>query len=362
MRNRFWVRVMARLKPDVTEQQAQAATDALFQQINQDAPGQSAGLRDFLSKQHIQLLPASKGLSSLRKQFKQPLLVLMGIVGLILLIACANVANLLLARGTARRREIAVRLALGAGRFRLVRQLLTESLLLSLLGGLLGLLFAFWATDLLLNLMANARVALEIHPDFRVLGFNAGVAVLAGVLFGLAPAMQATRPDLITALKSGIPGLVRGRRFELRKILIVSQVALSLLLLIAAGLFVRTLQNLNGIEIGFTADRVLLMSMNPRLNGYSPEQSRSFYAQLLERVKNVPGVQSASVADMPLFGGAWIDGISVEGYKAAAGEDMSSSAKNVEPEFFETMGIPLDDGPRLWRPGRIAGSQSRNHK
>ncbi|HEU0178019.1 MAG TPA: ABC transporter permease [Blastocatellia bacterium] len=345
MRNNFWVNLMARLKSGVSAQQSQAGVDALYRQINRDAPGLSPKLRDFLLGQHIQLRPAGQGLSGLRNQFKQPLLVLMGAVGLVLLIACANIANLLLARATARQKEIAVRLALGAGRARLVAQLLTESFLLSFLGGLFGLLFAFWGVDFLLSFLSQARFTLELQPDLRVLGFNLGVAVLTGILFGLAPALQATRPNLIEALKNEIPALTGARGgFELRKLLVVAQVALSLLLLIGAGLFIRTLQNLNGIDLGFRADKVLLLSMNPGLNGYSPERIKSFYAQLLEWVNRLPGVQAASFADMPLMGGAWVDGIEVEGYKAAAGQDMSVSAKKVGPKFFETMGIPLLKG------------------
>ncbi|HEV2667052.1 MAG TPA: ABC transporter permease, partial [Blastocatellia bacterium] len=339
MRNTFRIGIMARLKPGVSVQQARVATDLLNQQINSEAP--AGRLRDFLLSQRVELLPASKGLSSLRSQFKQPLLVLMGMVGLVLLIACANVANLLLARAATRQKEIAVRLALGASRSRLSRQLLTESLLLSLFGGLLGLLFAFWATDLLVNLVARSRFTLELQPDLRVLGFNLGVAVLTGILFGLAPAIQATRPDLTSAVKNEIPALAGGGRFELRKILVVAQVALSLLLLVGAGLFVRTLQNLKGLDLGFRADKVLLLSMNPGLNGYKPDQARSFYAQLLERVKTLPGAQSASMANHPLLGGATITGISIEGYQPRPGENMSTTAKQVEPGFFETMGIPL---------------------
>src|SRR5262245_4739000 len=342
MRNNFGIEIMASLKPGMSKQQAQVATDLLSHQINSEAQGISPGLRNFLLKQHIELLTAGKGLSSLRNQFKQPLLILMGMVGLVLLIACANVANLLLARAATRQKEIAVRLAMGASRVRLSRQLLTESLLLSLLGALFGLLFAFWATDLLVNLVARSRFTLELQPDLRVLGFNLGVAVLTGILFGLAPAIQATRPDLISALKSEIPALAgAGRHFELRNILVVAQVSLSLMLLVGAGLFVRTLQNLKGLDLGFRADKVLLLSMNPGLNGYKPDQARNFYAQLLERVKTLPGAQSASMADMPLLGGAWVTGITIDGYQSRPGQDTSVTAKNVEPGFFETMGIPL---------------------
>jgi predicted permease len=336
-RNHWWITLMARLKPGVSERQAQAATEALCQQINGEMP--AGKLRDFLLEQHIQLRPASQGLSSLRSQFRQPLLVLMGVVGLVLLIACANLANLLLARATARQKEIAVRMALGASRGRLAAQLLTESLLLSFLGGLFGLLFAFWATDFLLSFLSQANFTLEIQPDLRVLSFNLGIAALTGILFGLAPALQTTRPNLIEALKNEIPTLTSGgSRFELRKLLVVSQVALSLLLLIGAGLFVRTLQNLKGIEPGFRADKVLLLSLNPGLNGYSPERVNSFYAQLLERINALPGVQSASFADKPLLGGASVDGL------RAAGKEMSVTVKWVEPKFFETMGIALLTG------------------
>jgi predicted permease len=358
MLNRFGVRIMARLKPGVSEQQAQVATDILAQQINSEAP--AGKLRDFLLGLHIEVHPASKGLSRLRSQFKQPLLILMGMVGLVLLIACTNVANLLLARAAARQKEIAVRLALGASRFRLARQLLTESLLLSFCGALFGLLLAFWATDLLVNLVVRSQFSLEIHPDFRVLAFTLCLAVLTGILFGLATAIQATRADLTSALNNESSTLATGgSRFELRKILVVAQVAISMLLLVGAGLFVRTLQNLKGIDLGFRADKVLLLSVNPSLNGYSPDQVRNFDAQLLERVGTLPGVQSASLADMPLLGGVWIDGLSVEGYQAPAGQDMSMRGKKVGPKFFETMGITLlmgrdfntQDGPAA---GKVA--------
>jgi predicted permease len=269
----------------------------------------------------------------------------MGFVGLVLLIACANVANLLLAQAAARQKEIAVRLALGASRARLVRQLLTESILLALAGGVLSLLFAFWLTHILVSFMPNPQFALDLRLDYRVLGFNLGLAALTGILFGLAPAIRAARPDLMPTLKNEITVLgTGGRRFELRQALAVLQVALSLVLLIGAGLFIRTLQNLKGVDLGFRAENVLLLSINPGLNGYSVNQGRDFYAQLLERVKALPGVQSASFADMPLMGGAWISGISVEGYQAPPGRDMSARAKKVEPGFFETMGIALLKG------------------
>jgi predicted permease len=341
-RNNFWVSLMARLKPGVGREQAQAATELTVKQLNTEAPGLSSGLRSHLLNQRIELLPASKGLSALRSQFEKPLLILMGMVGLVLLIACANVANLLLARAAARQQEIAVRLAIGASRFRLARQLLAESLLLSIFGGALGLAAAFWTTDWLVALAAGSHFTLELQPDLRVLGFNFGLAVLTGILFGLAPAFQATRPNLTAALKQeslAAPGL--GGRFELRKLLVVAQAALSVLLLIGAGLFVRTLQNLKDVDLGMHADKVLMAAMNPRLNGYTTEQCQSFYSQLLDRVKVLPGVVAASMTDMPLLDGAWIDGVSIKGRPARPGEDMSVAAKNVEPGFFDVMGVPL---------------------
>lgn len=344
-RNSFWVNVMARLKPDVASQQAQAATDLLAKQINADAPGIAPKLREHLLKQRIELIPASKGLSALRARYQKPLLILMGMVGLVLLIACANVANLLLARAAARQQEIAVRLAIGASRWRLARQLMTESLLLALLGGFLGLAAAFWTTDWLIALTAGDRFSLEIQPDLRVLGFNFGIAVLTGVLFGLAPAVQATRPNLSAALRNeiGFASSFVGR-LELRKMLVVAQAAISLLLLIGAGLFVRTLQNLKDMDLGVRADNVLLATMNPRLNGYTPEQCRTFFTQLLDRVKTLPSVEAASMADQALLDGAWLDGVSIGGRESRPGEDLGVAAKKVEPGFFDVMGVPLLTG------------------
>ena len=341
--NKFRCQIVARLKPGVTDQQARAATQIAYQRIHEESAGLNAGLRTFLAALRIQLQPASKGLSGLRRQFQQPLLILMGAVGLVLLIACANVANLLLARAAARQTEIAVRQALGASRVRLIRQLVIESLLLSLLGALFGLFVAYWATGLLASFLSQAGFVFDLRPDFRVVSFTMGLAAMTAILFGLAPAFRATRLDLVPALKRE-PQLVAGKsgsRIALRKTLVVAQVALTLLLLIGAGLFVRTLQNVKGLELGFRADKVLLLSMNPGLNQYNPDQVANFYSDLLDRVRSLPGVETVSLADTPLLGGAWVDGLSVEGIEPAPGQDMSTTVKQVSPEFFSTMSIPL---------------------
>src|SRR5262249_24211286 len=244
---------------------------------------------------NIQLKSAKTGVSNLRPQFSQPLIVLMCLAGVVLLIACLNVANLLLARAAARQKEIAVRLAVGAGRFRLVRQLLTEGFLLSVLGGALGLLFARRGTDVLLSFLPQDTM-IEIKPDWRMLGFTLGVMILAGLLFGLAPALQATRFDLIPALKNDVVGVGSARRrWELRRLLVVLQVALSLVLLVTAGLFVRSLRNLKAIDHGYKTDQVVTLALDPYHIGYKLDQLRSFYAQLSERVTALPGVKSATM-------------------------------------------------------------------
>src|SRR5262245_6490199 len=260
--------VLARLKPEVAEQQALAVLTGVLQQTLAASSGSqlSPEEQQALRRLSVALKPASHGLSRLRERFSEPLRILMAAVGLILLIACANVANLLLARATARQKEIAVRLALGAGRFRLIRQLLTESMLLALIGGALGLLFALWGSGFLLALVGSGRnpVILNLTLDLRVLGFTVAASLLAGVLFGLAPAWRATRVDLTPALKDSAQGSGAGSRLGLGKTLVVAQVAMSLLLLIGAGLFVRSLEKLKSLDAGFDQENVLLVSTDPR--------------------------------------------------------------------------------------------------
>src|SRR5262245_35669091 len=352
-------RVLARLKPEVSEPQARAALTKLLQQSLMAEGGSqlSPERRQALRQQSVALKPASQGLSRLRERFSKPLRNLMAVVGLILLIACANVANLLLARATARKKEIAVRLALGASRFRLIRQLLTESLLLAFIGGALGLLFALWGSDFLLALVGSGRnpVILKLTLDARALGFTAAVSLLAGILFGLAPAWRATRVDLTPALKDAARGSGAGSRLKLGKTLVVVQVALSLLLLIGAGLFARSLGKLKSLDAGLNKENVLLVSTDPRMIGYQGRQIADLYRRMLEGVKSIPGVRSASRSNQGLLSTGGTNASVVVQGRAERPEDNAFSPAGrgapflceVGPEYFETVGMTILQGRGL---------------
>src|SRR6266542_956676 len=355
-----WLRVMARLKPDAQLEQARAEMDAVFKQyINEISPQSAANCtptpRRIYVERRIRLDSGTTGFSILRRPLTPPLLVLMTIVGLVLLIACANIANLLLARAAGRRKEIAVRLSLGAGRFRLVRQLLTESLLLAALSGVLGLLFARWGATLLLAYLPRQRsVTLDPSLDAHVLGFTLAVSLLTGALFGFAPAVRTTRFDLASSLKENAGGGAGWSRPALHKALIVGQVALSLFLLIGAGLFVRSLQNLKNLDAGFDRENVALFGLDTG-NGYTPAQRVNLQRQLLERLESLPGARSASLSHVGLLSGSrTTNNIEVEGYAHRPDEDMKCYQLWVGPKFFTTMGIPLLEGrdfsPQELRP------------
>ena len=360
-RGSTWLRLMGRLRPGVSEAQARAELDIIFQQtLAEMAEARAARLgskwtsterRAFLERR-IELQSGSGGWTELRKQFRQPLLVLMIVVGLVLLIACANVANLLLARAAGRQKEIAVRLALGAGRLRLIRQLLTESVLLALIGGAVGLIFANWGARLLLAyLPQRGAIALNLEPDSRVLGFTLMVSLLTGILFGLVPALRATRPDLTVALKEQAGNVSIGRsRLSLNKILAVSQVALSLFLLISAGLFVRSLQKLKGLDAGFDRENLILFSLDMG-TGIDATRRVNLYQRLLERLETLPGARSASLSSYGLLSdNNWNEKIAVLGYARQPDENLECYRQIVGPKFFETMGIPIllrrDFGPQ----------------
>ena len=310
----WWLRIMGRLKPGVTREQAQAQLENAFLQsvlehraARQAAAKASGGnaISDLDPKQYPRLVadPGGQGEMYRREYYAPSLYLLLGVVGLVLLIACANVANLLLSRSAGRQKEIGLRLALGASRRRLIRQLLTESVLLSVLGGLFGIIFAVWIKDGLIavSLWGGRGMALEPRLDWRVLGFTLGLSLLTGVVFGLAPAWRTTRVDLTPSLKDSGRGSSAVHRSLLSRGLVVVQVALSLLLLVGAGLFVRTLLNLQRVDTGFNTQNLLLFDVEPGLIGYKDDKLRQIYGQISERLEAVPGVQGVTFSRMALL-------------------------------------------------------------
>lgn len=342
----FWAEILGRLKPGVTLAQAQAALAPKFHQYVDSAATTAVEKKNLPA---LLVKDASRGLDGMRRQYSKPLFFLMTLVGLILAIACANLANLLLARAAGRRREMAVRLSLGAGRARIIRQLLTESVLLATLGGLLGLLFAQWGIRGLTYLLANGRESFVLGVDlnWRVLALTMGMALLTGILFGLAPALQATKVDLTTALKQTRAGEPRRRigawlKVSLSQTLVVTQIAVSLLLLVAAGLFVRTLTKLNSVELGFNQEKMLLFNVNARQIGYKPEQMPQFFDNLLQRFATIPGVRNATASSFAMVTQSMNSTrINVPGY---TGKDNSLANLSVAANFFETMQIPVQLG------------------
>jgi putative ABC transport system permease protein len=351
-----WVQVFARLKPGYTAESAQAPMQALFRQIREyettlpAARKWSAYSREQFLKGTLHVEKASTGYSNLRNDFSRALMVLMGMVGLVLLIACANVANLMIARAFARQKEISIRLSLGASRGCLVRQLLVESMVLSVAGGAAGVALAFAMTRGLLALVPVEGNPLLIRPepDARILIFTLCVTVLTGLIFGLVPALRASRPDLWTTLKDtvgSIAGSGSGSLF-LRKGLIAAQVALSFLLLFGAGLFVRSLQNLKTADTGFAEmHNLVTFQLSPAFNGYDKPRVVHFYRELLENIRALPGVKSAGFASVALLHGwEWDSSMSVEGHQAKDGEDMQAFMNALSPGYFQTMGIPVLEG------------------
>ncbi|MBD0372279.1 MAG: ABC transporter permease [Pyrinomonadaceae bacterium] len=333
------LRVLARLKPGVTMQQANEELATISRRLEEQYPDSNTGFALSVTPLHEDLVG----------QVRPALLVILGAVGFVLLIACANVANLLLARAASRQKEIAIRTALGAGRLRIVRQLLTESLLLAVMGGGLGLLLATWGLDLLVAASPSdlPRVK-EIGLDTKVLAFTAAVSILTGLLFGLAPALSASRLDLNESLKEGSRGSTEGsRRNRLRSLLVVSEVALSLVLLVGAGLLIRSFISLLNTSPGFDAEAILTVDV-PLSRAKYPEagQQVTFVQQLLQRTKEVPGVASvAAVNILPLSGNGRESSFTIAGRPAPPqGQEPDAEASTVTPGYFRTMGIPLMRG------------------
>jgi predicted permease len=333
-----WLNVMARLRPGVTAPAAEAALRPLFH--NWMVTTNTRRKRDNLPTLLVQ--PGAAGLDSLRHQFSRPLYLLMTLVLLILALACVNIANLLLARSAARRREIAIRLSIGAGRFRLIRQLLTESVLLALAGGAAGLAVAVWGVRFLTLLLSDGRdnFTLRAELNWHVLAAAIVLSVLTGVIFGLAPALQSTRVDLTSGLKHSRTGQppVRGLfRFGLGRILVVSQIAIALLVLVAAGLFVRTLSNLESIELGFNRENILVFGVDAHRAGHPPSEILPLYESLRDRFAGIPGVRVAALSDMSIFGMGFDGTMASDGSRPL----RSTGILQVGPEFFAAMQIPI---------------------
>ena len=341
-RNSRWLILMGRLKPDATVAQARANIASIARQLEEGYPQTNEHLG-------VEVYSVEQSPYHLKRDLQSSLAVLMAAVAVVLLIACANVANLLLARAASRRKEIAVRVALGGGRLRLTRQMLTESLVLASLGAAIGVTLAFWTARFLPAFLppSSARGNFHTQPGAMVFAFTAALTVLATFLFGLAPALEASRTDLVTALKESTALIGRGsRRIPLRHGLVVTQVALSMVALISAGLFLRSLQEAYQANPGFDPHHVLLVSFDPFLSGYDEARGREFYRHLVERVRTLPGVQSATLARrLPLtLSGIAFANVTIDGYSAGREEDMRLNYETVGPNYFQTMRIPLVHG------------------
>jgi predicted permease len=350
-RNRFrWAQVFGRMKPGITIEKAQAGLQPLFHQILgrevTEAPFAKASptvKQEFL-RMWMEVMPGSKGRSNLRRAYSKPLFALMAMVGLVLLIACSNLANLLIARASARQKEIAVRLALGAGRASIVRQLLLESIVLAMVGGALGAGLAVAIDRALIRFLPSGHTPLSISstPDWTVLAFTFAISLAAGALFGLVPALQSTRPKLAATLKDQAGAVIRGGNAALRKSLVIAQVSLSLLLLIGAGLFLQSLRNLETLNPGFDVRDVVAFDVDPTLNRYDPKWSAEYFRRLHDRLNTLPGVESHAFALVQLLeNNEWDNWVTIEGYAAKQDERPDPHMQFCSPGFFKTMRIPL---------------------
>jgi len=351
-----WVNTFGRLKPGISQQQAKAALQPFMRsmlemEVQQKEFNRASKYdRDEFLKCSIDVLSGSQGRSYTRRQLTTPLWVLMATTGVVLLIACANLANLMLVRGSGRVKEIAVRLAMGATRPRIIGQLLIESLSLSVLGGITGLAVAFWADRALMKIYLpsdSGGMNISSAPDLRILLFNLAVTVLTGIIFGLVPALQTTKPNIAGTLKDQAGAVVGGGgNHRLRKGLVVVQVTLSLLLLVGAGLFVRSLANLRNLGPGFSPARLVAFQIDPSLNGYTPERLRIFYPQLSDALSSIPGVRSVGLASMRILeDNEWDSGMSVEGFTPAKPDEHAQPYMNaIGPNYFATLGVPIIEG------------------
>jgi putative ABC transport system permease protein len=360
-RQSYWAYVFARLAPGTSIDQARTQVNGPYHAIINDveAPLQK-GMSDQTMKRfrarQLTVEPGARGQSSIHREAKGPLTLLLGVTGFVLLIACANIANLLLARAAARSNEMAVRVSVGASRWQLIRQLLTESVLLSTLGGLAGILVARWTLDLIQSLLpdeATATIQFGLEPP--VLIFAAALAIGTGLLFGLFPALHSTRPDLVPLLK-GQAGQPSGARSaaRFRTSLATLQIALSMALLVAAGLFTRSLFNISRVELGLKVDHLITFGVSPELNGYTSERSRAFFEHLEDRLAAMPGVTSVTASMVPALSGSnWGSDVSVEGFKKLPDTDNNARFNEVGAGYFRVMGVPLIAGREFTRSDRL---------
>ena len=346
-RTTSWLQIIGRLRPGGRISLTGTALTTQYRRVLTETFGHDApdDTRREIAEAHVTLLPAYNGLSSLRRQFSRPLQVLMLVVALVLLIACANVANLLIARATARRGEIALRIALGISRRRLIRQLLTESLLLAAAGGAVGLVVAWWGRESLLRLVTadGSRVPLAVATDARLLAFVAALSVVTGIVFGLAPAWQSASVNLSATMGNARHGRTRRGRVAIGSLLVVAEVAMSLVLLMGAGLFLRTLSNLHDVDLGFAAERLLVVDVNPMAAGYRDGAYAAVCQRLLERLNAVPGVASATFSENGVLTGRDSDTnrMRPDDFVPEGDGVPSTRFDAVGPQYFKTMGIPL---------------------
>ncbi len=347
-----WFYLFGRLKPGTSHERAQAAMKVLYSQRQQDELKgpffqRFPDTKESFLRQTFSLVPAARGRSSVRDRFEQPLIVLQWLVGLVLLIACANVANLLLARAASRQKEIAVRAALGASRIRIIRQLLTESLVLAIAGGVAGLVCSFWLARGLLALLPYdpANLTLSAVPDLRVMGFAMAVTLLTALIFGMAPAWQGSRVPAALTLREEAGSVTGGRgHVRVRKTLVALQVGLSTMLLAGAGLFVQTLQNLQNVDLGFQTENVVMFGVRPA-TPYDPPRKLQTYRAVLEGLASVPGAKAVGANTSRLLtGGRWDSQISMPGARSADGRLPWSFFNAVSPGYFDALGIPIKNG------------------
>jgi putative ABC transport system permease protein len=350
-----WLNIVGKLKPGLTREQADAGINPLWYSIRADELKErghsSESFREsFLTKSHLFVRDGAKGFSPLRRDAQEPLLIIMAMVGLVALMACANVGSLLLVRAAGRIREMSVRYALGAKRVRVVQQLLVEGLLLGLAGGALGIAIAPRISAWLINMIWSSTTGdlpFSSRPDLRILLFNFALALLVSVLFSLAPAAQFWRPNLAPALKQQVM-TAGGGPLRFRRISVAVQIGLSILVLVGAGLFVRTLHNLKSLNVGFATDHLVTFGVQPTLAGYRPDQTRDLDKQILETLAGLPGVRSvAGTTDPELANDNTSSNITLAGYTAKENEDMNAESPSVSPGYFSTMGMPLLAGRDL---------------